>query len=61
MKFKYVLRNNSKDQNITKSLYTYKFYLKQFINYMYKDATIYLDRKYKLYEFFKNGCRSIQE
>ena len=28
---------------------------------MYKDATIYLDRKYKLYEFFKNGSRSIQE
>ena len=61
MKFKYVLRNNSKDQNITKSLHTYKLYLEQFINYMYKDATIYLDRKYKLYEFFKNGCRSIQE
>lgn len=32
-----------------------------FLNYMYKDATIYLDRKYKLYEFFKNGSRSIQE
>lgn len=32
-----------------------------FINYLYKNATIYLDRKYKLFQFFKNGSRSIQE
>ena len=31
------------------------------INYMYNNCTIYLDRKYKLYEFFKNGSRSVQE
>ena len=32
-----------------------------FINYIYKDSKIYLDRKYKLYEFFKQGSRSLQE
>lgn len=31
------------------------------INYLYDNCTIYLDRKYKLYEFFKNGSRSVQE
>lgn len=28
---------------------------------MYANCTIYLDRKFKLYEFFKNGSRSVQE
>ena len=32
-----------------------------FINYIYDSSTIYLDRKYKLYEFFKNGSRSVEE
>ena len=31
------------------------------INYMYNDSTIYLDRKYYRYQFFKNGCRSLEE
>ena len=31
------------------------------LNFLYKNANVYLDRKYKLYEFFKNGSRSIQE
>jgi len=31
------------------------------INILYKNATVYLNRKYKLYEFFKNGSRSVQE
>lgn len=31
------------------------------LHYLYDNSTIYLDRKYKLYEFFKNGSRSIQE
>jgi hypothetical protein len=31
------------------------------INFLYKDATIYLDRKFKRYEFFKNGSRSLEE
>lgn len=33
----------------------------KFINYLYSDAIVYLDRKYKLYEFFKDGSRSIEE
>lgn len=33
----------------------------QFINYLYLNSTIYLDRKYKLFEFFKNGSRSVKE
>ena len=32
-----------------------------FINYLYQDCSIYLDRKYKLYQFFKNGSRSVEE
>lgn len=31
------------------------------INLLYNDSTIYLDRKYKLFNFFKNGCRSLEE
>lgn len=33
----------------------------KFINYIYSDSTIYLNRKYKLYQFFKNGSRSVEE
>ena len=34
----------------------------QFLNFLYKDSTIYLDRKYKLYQFFKDtGSRSKEE
>lgn len=32
-----------------------------FINYLYNNSSIYLDRKYKLFEFFKNGSRSVKE
>lgn len=32
-----------------------------FVNYLYNDASVYLDRKYKLFEFFKNGSRSVKE
>lgn len=32
-----------------------------FINYLYSDSNIYLQRKYNKYLFFKNGSRSIQE
>ena len=32
-----------------------------FINYLYQDCSIYLNRKYKLYQFFKNGSRSVEE
>lgn len=33
----------------------------RFINYIYKEAKVYLDRKYKLYKFFKDGSRSVKE
>ena len=33
----------------------------EFINYLYQNSTVYLNRKYKLFEFFKNGSRSVQE
>lgn len=32
-----------------------------FINYLYSNCSIYLNRKYKLYQFFKNGSRSVEE
>lgn len=31
------------------------------INKLYDNANIYLNRKYKLYQFFKNGSRSLEE
>ena len=33
----------------------------KFINYLYQNSSIYLDRKYELYQFFKNGSRSVEE
>ena len=32
-----------------------------FINYLYDNCNIYLNRKYRKYTFFKNGSRSVQE
>ena len=32
-----------------------------FINYLYNNCNIYLNRKYSKYTFFKNGSRSVQE
>lgn len=32
-----------------------------FINYLYSNCNIYLDRKYKLFNFFKKGSRSLKE
>ena len=32
-----------------------------FINYLYSNCSIYLNRKYKLYQFFKNGSCSVEE
>jgi hypothetical protein len=31
------------------------------MNFLYTNSSIYLDRKYKLYSFFKNGRRSLEE
>ena len=33
----------------------------KFINWLYSNSSIFLERKYKLYNFFKDGSRSIQE
>ena len=33
----------------------------KFINYLYADCSVFLDRKYELYQFFKNGSRSVEE
>lgn len=33
----------------------------KFINYLYNDCTIYLQRKFNLFNFFKNGSRSLKE
>ena len=33
----------------------------KFINYLYNNSSIYLDRKFKLYNFFKDGSRSVKE
>ena len=32
-----------------------------FLEYIYKNASIYLNRKYQLYLFFKDGRRSLEE
>ena len=32
-----------------------------FINYLYQGCSVYLNRKYELYQFFKNGSRSVEE
>ena len=31
------------------------------LNYLYSNSTIYLYRKFKLYNFFKDGCRFLKE
>lgn len=33
----------------------------KFINYIYNNSNVYLDRKYALYQFFKQGSRSVKE
>ena len=54
-------RHDKRHSEFTWRLEYYKEPGIELINYMYRDCTIYLDRKYKLYEFFKNGSRSVQE
>lgn len=54
------LHDQKHDQN------TYSIYFSQsdtisFLNYIYKNASIYLERKYNLYLFFQNGRRSLEE
>ena len=54
------LHNERHDQN-TYSLYFSQFDTISFLNYIYKNASIYLERKYNLYLFFQNGRRSLEE
>lgn len=54
-------RHDSRHSDNTFSLEYNKENGIKFINWLYTDCSIYLDRKYKLYNFFKNGSRSIQE
>ena len=56
--------NYRHDKCYTEFTWTLEYYKEpgiELINYLYNNCTIYLDRKYKLYEFFKNGSRSVQE
>lgn len=55
------LKHDKRHTNATYSLEYSKEQGTKFINYLYQNANIYLDRKFKLYEFFKNGSRSIEE
>lgn len=54
----------TKDKRRDSNTYVLNFNRKntiKMINYLYGNSNIYLDRKYKLYQFFKNGCRSLEE
>lgn len=53
-------RHDSRHQQNTLSLEYNKEDGLAFINYLYKDSAIYLNRK-KLFDFFKNGSRSVKE
>lgn len=55
--FKHDKRHNSKTFLLE---YTKENGIKM-INWLYSDSTIYLNRKYQRYNFFKNGSRSLQE
>lgn len=52
---------NDEINGITKQLWFNNNDTVYIINLLYNNANIYLDRKYKLYEFFKNGSRSLEE
>lgn len=54
-------RHDSRHSECTFSLEYSKENAIKLINWLYNDCTIFLNRKYKLYNFFKNGSRSVQE
>lgn len=63
-KYSNIFGKRGKDKRWKNNTEYVNFSLKEgvaFINYIYKDSKIYLDRKYKLYQFFKQGSRSLQE
>ena len=55
------VKQEKKHSEKTKTLYFDVYNGVLFINYIYNNSNIYLDRKYQLYQFFKNGCRSKKE
>lgn len=67
LKLKNIIGNNIKssinsDKRLkgSKILRIYRNSVKDFLNYIYENSTIYLDRKYKRYEFFRNS-HSVKE
>lgn len=54
------LHDKRHDQN-TYIMYFTQFDTIIFLDYIYRNASIYLDRKYNLYLFFQNGRRSLEE
>lgn len=54
------LHDKRHDQN-THIMYFTQFDTIIFLDYIYRNASIYLDRKYNLYLFFQNGRRSLEE
>lgn len=55
------LTNANPTQNITKEMNFSKESAVRFLNYLYENSSIYLERKHNLYQFFKKGSRSVQE
>lgn len=52
------------DKRHSKNIITLDYHVNEgtkFINYLYSESNIYLDRKYKLFNFFKQGSRSVEE
>lgn len=58
----FYIRNISKENKITKEVRIHTKDHLNFLNYLYKDSFIYLDRKYKKYVlFFIEDCRSLEK
>ena len=55
------IRHNKRHSEETLILEWHKDDGVKFINYLYNNSSIYLDRKFKLYNFFKDGSRSVKE
>lgn len=60
-KLEAVIKHDPRHNNAIKFIFFNKTNGISFINYIYQNSSIYLNRKYKLYNFFKMGSRSIQE
>lgn len=56
-----VYSHDKRHSENTFSLWYHKEDTTKILNFLYNNCNIYLDRKYKLYQFFKSGSRSVQE